>query len=411
MIADGALDGGSVPGLAARLGVSERHLHRLLVARVGASPVQLARTRRAQVARMLLEETAWPMPDVAFAAGFSSVRQFNDVLRVEYAATPTDLRLARRRPTAPHDGGRGLVLRLRHTRPFDGASLLAHLTARAVPGLESVVGGVVRRLVPGAAGPAVVELDLADAGPVMCLRAAARSDVPHLVARVRHWADLDADPAAVAEVLGSDSLLAQAVAARPGLRVPGTVDPGELVLRTVLGQQVSLKAARTLTERLVVSWGEPGPEGLTSFPEPSVLAGLDLSDLRSIGLTSSRATAVHGVARALAAGLEVGPGCDRATARRELGAVPGVGPWTVEYAALRARADPDAFPAHDLVLRRMLGVQDAREALARAERWRPWRGYAAQHLWTLAAQGGPQPPEGSAAPHPSHSYDDPEDHS
>ena len=407
LIADGAVDDHGVAGLARRLHVSGRHLHRVLVAQVGASPLQLATTRRAQVARMLIEQTAWPMTDIAFASGFASVRQFNAVFRSEFGAPPTALR-GRRADVGPVtvsaavgggpgaergnggapgtvDQGSSITVRLRFTGPFEVPAFLGHVATRAVPGMEAVTGRTIRRVVPGRGGPVLVELTVEDGHVSAALRLTALDDVPRVVGRLRHWADLDADPVRVDAVLGADPLLCQLVGARPGLRVPGTVDPAELALRTVLGQQVSVAGARTLTARLVAALGEPTPFGLRQFPTPARLAAAGAPELQRIGLTSARAATLARLAEVLAAGLDVGPGADRAVARAELAAVPGIGPWTVEYVALRAMGDPDAFPAHDLVLRQALGGLSVGEALRRAESWRPWRGYAAQHLWTARA--------------------------
>jgi AraC family transcriptional regulator of adaptative response / DNA-3-methyladenine glycosylase II len=418
MVGDGVVDEQGVAGLAGRLAVSPRHLHRVLVAQLGASPVQLAQTRRAQVARMLVEQTDWSMADVAFAAGFRSVRQFNDVMRAHHGGAPTSLRRSGRRPTvAPVSEAEAasseavvgevraavalvgevraavalvdeaapssrLTVQLRHRDPLDDIAWLAHVAARAVPGLEAVSGSRVRRVVPARGGPVLVDLDMGDRAVTAHLTLSSLDDLSRVVGRLRHWADLDADPARVDAALGGDPLLSALVERRPGLRVPGTVDPAELVLRAVLGQQVSLAAARTLTARLVTTLGEPTPWGLRQFPTPAALLDAGPEPLRAIGLTGGRARTVLGVAGLLVAGLPLGPGADRTVAREALAAVPGVGPWTVEYVALRALGDPDAFPAHDLVLRRSMGGVTASEAIRRAEAWRPWRGYAAQHLWT-----------------------------
>ncbi|HEY3547956.1 MAG TPA: Ada metal-binding domain-containing protein, partial [Propionicimonas sp.] len=392
LIADGAVDDGGVAGLARRLSVSERHLHRILVGKVGASPVQLARTRRAQVARMLVEQTTWPLADVAFASGFSSVRQFNDVFRAEFGAPPSALRgrtgAVRGGDASSPAEGTSMTLRLRHALPFDSQAFLAHVAARAVPRMEVVEAGTARRVIPGGRGPVLVELTPHGTHVAVALRLTGLDDVPRLVGRLRHWADLDADPVRVDEVLSEDPLLAALVAAHPGLRVPGTVDPAELALRTVLGQQVSVAGARTLTARLVDRLGAPTPYGLRAFPTAARLVEAGVDRLRDIGLTGARAATLLRLAEVLAAGLDLGPGSDRDQARAELAAVPGIGPWTVEYVALRAMGDPDAFPAHDLVLRQALGGVSAAEALRRAEAWRPWRGYAAQHLWTARASAG-----------------------
>lgn len=385
LLEQGVVDEEGVEGLATRLAVSTRHLHRILVAQLGAPPAELARTRRAQLARMLIDETDLPLAQVAFAAGFRSVRQFNDVMRAHVGAPPSSLRRAERarggREGRDGAGDGALELRLRHRAPFDVDAWLAHVSARAVPGLEEVEGRVVRRVLPGRTGPVLAELDLTD-GVV------ARLVLPHLdelsraVGRLRHWSDLDADPARVDEVLGEDPVLAPLVAARPGLRVPGTVDAAELALRTVLGQQVSVAGARTLTARLVAALGRPTPWGLHAFPTPAAVAGAGVVGLRALGLTGARAAALAALAAALDGGLDLDPGADRERSRAALAALPGIGPWTVDYVTLRALGDPDAFPAHDLVLRQVLGGVTPAEARRRAERWRPWRGYAAQHLWT-----------------------------
>lgn len=412
-IAQGVVDEVGVDGLAQRLHVSARHLQRVVVAEVGAGPAQLARSRRAQLARHLIDETGLPMSDVAFAAGFASVRQFNDVMRAAFGAAPRDLRRARRAGTAVTSASRavgragaddrtpveaaGLSLHLRHREPFDAAAWFAHVERRAVPGLEDAERGAdlrVTRLVAAPHGPAQVTVRLEPAGRRVDvdLRLASLADLSRTVTAVRRWLDLDADPALVAVALSEDPALAPLVAARPGLRVPGTVDGYELAVRAVLGQQVSTAAARTFAERMVATHGEPGPGGLRTFPGPEVLLAAGPDALRAIGLTGSRSTTVLAVAEAVADGLLLDPTADRAATRAALLALPGVGPWTAEYVALRALADPDAFPDGDLVLRREVGVlaaaqrtPDAREVRARAAAWRPWRGYAAQHLWTAAS--------------------------
>lgn len=408
-IAAGVVDESGVEGLAERLHVSARHLQRVVVAEVGAGPAQIARSRRAQLARHLVDETRLPMADVAFAAGFASVRQFNDVMRETFGATPRELRARRRGPALPDArtpvDRAGLALHLRHGGPLDAAAWFAHVQRRAVPGLEvaevTADGYRVRRPAPAGHGPALVEVRLAPDGSRVDvqLELASLADLAPTVAAVRRWLDLDADPALVAGVLGEDPALAPLVAARPGLRVPGTVDGAELAVRTVLGQQVSVAAARTLTARLVAAHGEPGPGGLHAFPRPDVLAALPVEELRALGLTGSRAATVLAVARAVAGGLRLDPAADREHARATLLALPGVGAWTAEYVALRALGDPDAFCEGDLVLRRAVGryaptpdgapSPSARAVRERSQRWRPWRAYAAQHLWTAMS-----PPEG-----------------
>ncbi|HUX70287.1 MAG TPA: Ada metal-binding domain-containing protein [Cellulomonadaceae bacterium] len=417
-IAAGVVDTSGVRGLADAVHVSERHLHRVLVEQVGATPVQLARTRRSQLARMLLDQTTLTMADIAFAAGFASIRQFNEVMREQFGAPPSTLRRAPRSSRGEVDDrvpptGATVTLRLRCTEPFDAASWWDHVAHRAVPGLElaeidgvdGLTGGAgganrsVRRVVRAPGGPVEVEITLAadrapGAVPVR-LTLTTLGDLAPTVARLRRWLDLDADPHAIDEALSADGLLAPLVGLRPGLRVAGTVDPFELAVKAVLGQQVSTAGARTLAARLVAAWGEPGLGGLAMFPMPERLAEVGPDGLRTIGLTGGRATTLHHVATAVASGLALRPEADRAEVRAALLALPGIGPWTADYVALRALGDPDVFPAGDLVLRRALGALDGRDprtvdqawAAHRASAWQPWRGYGAQHLWSAVAAG------------------------
>jgi AraC family transcriptional regulator of adaptative response / DNA-3-methyladenine glycosylase II len=384
LIRDGEVDAGGVAGLAGRLHVSERHLHRVLVAEVGVGSLRLAATRRAQTARLLIDQTDMGMADVAFAAGFASIRQFNDVMRAEFGCPPRALRRPAVDGRAPVEGGPGLTLRLRYREPYASESVWAFLSARAVPGVESVaVDGALRRRVPAPSGsPAVVEVRRPSAGVVpVRLELGELADLGPVVARVRRWLDLDADPLAVDEALGADPGLAPLVRARPGLRVPGTVDGFELAARAVVGQQVSVAGARTLLGRLVAEVGEGA-----GFPSAASVAAVGPPALGACGLTRARAGALHRVALEVAEGrLVLDPGADRAAVRAALLAVPGIGPWTAAYIALRALADPDAWPDPDAVLRR-----DVRAHGWDPDRWRPWRGYAALHVWTAAA-AAPRP--------------------
>jgi len=382
-IESGVVDTDGVPGLARRLAVSERHLHRTLVREIGVGPLALARTRRAQTARMLIEHTALPLTTVAFSAGFASVRQFNDVMRDEFGAPPSDLR---RRPVAPGEATGSLTLRLALRKPYADVPLMQWLAARAVPGVEEVsveevTEGSYRRVIDGAVvevspraddGHVVARIDIDDVGRV-----------GDLVSRVRRLFDLDADPTSVDAVLGSDALLATSVARRPGLRVPGAIDGFELVVRAVLGQQVSVAAARTFAGRLALRCGTPletARGSLThAFPTAQQVADADLSGL---GLTSARVATLQTVARAVCAGLSLDPTADRDATRVALLALPGIGPWTADYVAMRALGDPDAFPADDLVIRKVLG----KTAADVAEAWRPWRAYAAMHVWAMSAE-------------------------
>jgi AraC family transcriptional regulator of adaptative response / DNA-3-methyladenine glycosylase II len=384
LIADGVVDREGVSGLAARLGYSERHLGRQLTAEVGAGPLALARAQRAQTARVLVERTALPLSQVAFAAGFASVRQFNTTIREVFATTPSGLRAAAR----PHPPAAGtLALRLPYRRPLDSARLLRFLSDRAVAGVEDASGNRYRRTLLLPHGPAVVDLTPAD-GHVLCrLTLEDFRDLTAAVQRCRRLLDLDADPTGVAEALHDDPALRPALRAHPGLRVPGTPDGDELAVRAVLGQQVSVAGARTVAGRLVRRLGKPltAADGALThlFPTAEMLAEADPADLP---LPASRRRALTTLTTALADGsIVLDPGAERAEVTHRLLALPGVGPWTAEYIAMRALGDPDAFPATDLGLTRgaaALGLPSTPKALqAHAERWRPWRAYAAEHLW------------------------------
>jgi AraC family transcriptional regulator of adaptative response / DNA-3-methyladenine glycosylase II len=385
LIADGEVERSGVSGLAARLGYSERQLHRLLVAELGVGPLALARAQRAQTARVLIETTELPMADVAFAAGFASVRQFNDTVREVFATTPTTLRHSRR----GGDGGASgwLTLRLAARAPYAADEVLLFLGVHAVPGLEEWDGTTFSRVLDLPHGPAVVRLSpAADGGPAVTarLRLAELRDLGAAVTRCRRMLDLDADPSAVDDVLGADPALAPLVAAAPGRRVPASPDADELAVRAVLGQQVSVAGARTLTARLLAV-GTPLPEPVGTlthaFPRAAALADADLS---TVGLTGARRRTVSALATAVATGdIGLDPGADREEAGRALLAVPGIGPWTAALVGLRGLADPDVWLPGDLALRKSLATLDSSDADA-AARWRPWRSYAVLHLWALA---------------------------
>jgi AraC family transcriptional regulator, regulatory protein of adaptative response / DNA-3-methyladenine glycosylase II len=386
LIADGVVDREGVAGLARHLGYSERHVHRQLVAELGAGPRAVARAQRAQTARLLIERSDLSFTEAAFAAGFNSLRQFNDTIRDVFAANPTALRRAAARAAAPTPGS--IVLQLARRSPFDGEALLGFLGARAVPGIEEVVEGAYRRSLRLPHGSGVAELSVGP-GHVRCaLRLGDLRDLPAAVQRCRRLLDLDADPVTVDGHLASDPMLAPLIGARPGRRVPGAVDGSELAMRAVLGQQVSVAGARTLARRLVERCGKPltaADGGVThEWPEAGVVAG---ADLEGLGLPSARAGALRSLARALAADdIPLDPGADRDETSRRLVELPGIGGWTASYVAMRALGDPDAFLPTDLGALRafaLLGGSTRRAALAEAsERWRPWRSYAVQYLWT-----------------------------
>jgi AraC family transcriptional regulator of adaptative response / DNA-3-methyladenine glycosylase II len=376
-IAAGALDtqssaaGGGVPALAQSLHVSERHLHRVLVAEVGAGPLALGRTRRAQTARLLLDATELPVSEVAFAAGFASLRQFNDTMREHFGVPPRELR---RRPVRDVPGNGALTLRLAVRQPYAADAFVSWLGHHLVPGLEELAERTYRRVLPSGA---VATLRIESDGVTLTTAVDDVRALPDAVTRCRRLVDADADPLAVDDLLGRDKLLTAMVRARPGLRVPGSTDGFELLIRTVLAQQVSLRAAHTFAGRLVQAYGKPldAPVGsLTNrFPVADDLADATLD---GIGLTAGRRKTIRAAAEAHATGaLTLDPTADRDQTREQLLALPGVGPWTAEYVAMRALADPDAYPGSDLILKRLAPE-------TRAGRWRPWRAYAAMHLWT-----------------------------
>ena len=390
LIADGVVDREGVAGLAARLGYTARQLERLTQAELGASPLALARAQRTQIARVLIETTEMPISDVAFAAGFSSIRQFNDTVRAVCDMSPTMLRRrARARDGGGHATGAGAMsFRLAVRTPFAYEGLFGHLAATAVPGVEEVRDGTYRRTLRLPHGTGIVDLT-PHPDHVQCRLAVDEfSDVSAAVARCRRLLDLDADPEAVVDALGADEHLAPLVAKAPGQRIPRTVDEHELALRVVLGQQVSTAAARTHAARLVAAYGDSVSDsrgGLTHlFPSVDQLCDIDDSFL---AFPVSRRRTLRTLIAALGnAEVVLDPGCDWQAARQQLLALPGIGPWTAEMIAMRGLGDPDAFPAADLgvaAAARLVGVPSAPKMLSEhARAWRPWRSYATQHLWT-----------------------------
>ncbi len=402
LIADGALDRGSVGDLAARLGYSARQLERLLTAELGAGPLALARAQRAQTARILIETTTLSMTDVAFAAGFASIRQFNDTIRAVFALTPTELRRRSRHGAAPANGR--VTLRLPFRRPFSPANLFGHLAATAVPGVEEVRDGVYRRTLRLPHGPGVVELAPREEHVACRLALADLRDLTLATARCRRLLDLDADPQTIDEQLAADPALCAAVSAAPGRRIPRSVDEAEMAIRAVLGQQVSTAAARTQAGRLAAEHGDvvADPHGGLNrlFPAPEALQGVDFA------MPRARARSLSALIDALLGSeLVLDAGCDRERAHATLDRMRGIGPWTSAIIAMRALGDPDAFPATDLGVRRgaaALGLPaEARALLPRAEGWRPWRAYAVQYLWAALPHpinDWPPVPEGHDPP-------------
>ncbi|WP_338678031.1 AlkA N-terminal domain-containing protein [Streptomyces sp. SCSIO 30461] len=388
LIQDGVVDREGVPGLAARLGYSTRQIERQLLAEVGAGPLALARAQRAQTARLLIETTALPMAEVAFSAGFSSIRSFNDTVREVFALSPSELRTrAARRGAAPAATPGVLALRLPFRAPLNPDNLFGHLAATGVPGVEEWRDGAYRRTLTLPHGHGIVSLAPRPDHIACRLSLTDPRDLTLAISRCRRLLDLDADPVAVDEQLRADPLMAPLVDKAPGRRVPRTVDAAEFAVRAVLGQQVSTAAARTHAARLVAAHGTPvdDPEGgLTHlFPEPRALAGLDPE---ALSFPRSRRTSLATLIGVLAdSTLSLGVDSDWNEARARLGELPGFGPWTVEVIAMRALGDPDAFLPTDLGIRRAAaerGLPSSPAALtARATAWRPWRAYAVQYLW------------------------------
>ncbi|HYO57947.1 AlkA N-terminal domain-containing protein [Archangium sp.] len=389
-IEGGFLNESSIDDLASELGVTSRHLRRALEAELGVSPVELAQSRRLALAKQLLQDTPLPLAEVAFASGFQSVRRFNALFQSRFGRPPSALR----RESDEAVGSRSLVLRLDYRPPLDWEQQLLFLRGRAIPGVEHAGDSEYRRTVRlgGQTGwlavrhdpkrPALLaEISLSLAGVLM-----------PVAARLRALFDLDARPEVIAECLGRDALLARHVQAHPGLRVLGAFDPFEMTVRAILGQQVSVRAATTLSGRLVARFGEPvdSPhvEASRLFPAPETLAAATEDDVAALGLPGARARSLLAVARAVAEGsVRLDRHADVDETMAALEALPGIGAWTAHYVAMRALRWPDAFPASDLGIRKALGGVTAKAAAGRAEAWRPWRSYAAVHLWTSLSEG------------------------
>ncbi|QEW00731.1 DNA-3-methyladenine glycosylase 2 family protein [Microbacterium caowuchunii] len=384
LIADGVVEREGVPGLARRLGYSSRHLTRVLTAELGAGPLALARAHRAHTARMLLIGTDMPAADVAFSAGFASVRQFNETVREVFGMPPLALRARRRGEHAAAPGAIDLVLA--HRTPIDLDGIFAWMQARAIAGVEVATPDSFARTLRLAGGVARFEIRREQGALRLHARLTHLSDLPQLVARVRRLFDLDADPAAVDEALRAHPELAARVAAVPGIRVPGTVDPHEMLVRAMIGQQITVGAARTALTALTDALGErlPGGDGMDRlFPTMAAIAEHGAEVLRGPG---ARIRAVVAAARELSEGtLVLDSGGDPDEQRAALLAMPGIGPWTADYVRMRVTGDPDVFLPGDVAVRTgaaRLGLPDApRPLTAWTERAAPWRSYLTAHLW------------------------------
>jgi AraC family transcriptional regulator, regulatory protein of adaptative response / DNA-3-methyladenine glycosylase II len=373
--------------------VTGRHLRRAVTREVGVTPVELAQTRRLLMAKRLLADSSLPLSRVALASGFSSVRRFNTLFRDRYRLTPGDVR---RRALVSVESSDAIVLSLAYRPPYDWRAMLAHLAARATPGVEHIgEDGVYRRTLQVNGYGGHVTLRPSPKRDVHALRVELSPSLlpvlAPLLARLRRLLDLDADPRAIAAHLRKDGTLAPLVARRPGLRVAGAADAFELALRAVLGQQITVRGATTLAGRVARLVGEAAPEAapmeLTHLPVTAArLADARVSSLTAVGLTRARAECAIALGRAVADGTLpelAGDGActDAASFIRRFVALPGIGPWTAEYVAMRALRWPDAFPSGDLALRKAMGGLSAAKLRVASEPWRPWRAYAAQHLW------------------------------
>jgi len=389
-IENGELDNGRLAGVAASLGTSDRHLRRAFKAQFGVSPIAYAQTQRLLLAKRLLTDTALSVTEVAFASGFGSLRRFNALFQQRYRLNPLRLRARAQKP-APDLPLEAMPFQLAFRPPYDWSSLVEFLASRGIAGVEEVTGDVYRRAVRIERG-GTTHVGWIAVSPIAnkpALRVLMSSSllgaVAPALARVKQMMDLSADPQEIAEALGPIAVR------RPGLRVPGTFDGFEVAVRAILGQQISVKAASTIAGRFAAAFGsaiETPFEGVSLlFPRASDVAALDVERIAALGIIASRARTILALAQALVRGdISLVPGADVATTLEMLRALPGVGEWTAQYIAMRAIAWPDAFPHSDLGLKKALREQNPKRVLMAGEAWRPWRAYAAMHLWhTLAS--------------------------
>jgi AraC family transcriptional regulator of adaptative response / DNA-3-methyladenine glycosylase II len=409
LIDGGALDEAGVDGLAGRLGLGERQLRRLFREHLGASPSAVAQTRRVLLAMQLIRDTRLSMADVALAAGFGSIRRFNEVFQQLFRRPPGALRQLGIAGIAPASS-RDLIIRLPYRPPYDWAAVVAFLKARAIRGIEAVSSDRYVRTIAIEGVHGVVSVEPASGHALQAaIRFPRLAALPAIIDRLRRVFDLGADPEGIDAHLAEDPTLAPLVAARPGLRVPGAWDGFELAIRAILGQQITVRGAVGLAGRLTLGYGEPLAEaagaehGLAHvFPRPERLAS---ADLVTLGIPRSRARALSALAAAVVDDPHVlGGGRSLTDCVKRLASLPGIGEWTAQYIAMRELREPDAFPVDDVALKRAIARIDgrmptSRELLARAEAWRPWRAYAAQHLWSASDAAPPPAPVRSRVPH------------
>lgn len=413
LIAEGFLDreDGTVEALATRVGMGERQLRRLFEQHLGASPVAVAQTRRVLFAKQLIHDTRLSMAEVAMVSGFGSVRRFNDAFRALYHRPPTELRRRKLRSLPNSPAAAPVMLHMSYQPPYDWEAMLAYLSARAIDGVEFVEHGIYRRIVSHEGGHGMVAVAhapdrnaLIATIQVPCVRA-----LHTMVTRVRHLFDVGADVSTITSHLAKDKTLAPLIAARPGLRTPGCWDGFELAVRAVLGQQITVEAARQLGRKLVLLCGDPVRHAFDrrldrTFPSARRLATADLS---TIGMPASRKATLKALAQAAVANPRLfEPGSPGSTGSMnsieehitQLRAIRGIGEWTAQYIVLRALREPDAFPATDISILRGAARLDgvlltAPQLIQRAEAWRPWRAYAAQYLWTADSNTLKEPTE------------------
>lgn len=382
LIEDGLVDDASIAAMAERLGVTDRHLRRIFQTQFGVSPVEFAQTQRLLLAKRLLSDTSLSITEVAMASGFGSLRRCNALFRSRYRLSPSDLRKSAQRP----ESSDGLLFQLGYRPPLDWPALVAFLERRAIEGVEEVQGLTYRRVVrlehggKQHAGWIALRPVAGKAALEVTLSPSLAKAIPVALARVKRLCDLHCDPAEIERALGA------LAADNPGLRVPGAFDGFEIAVRAILGQQVTVKAARTLAGRFAAAFGEPldTPFGALRriFPAAPRIAALPVSSIAELGIVSARAKAVIALAEAMTAGgLDLDPRTDTEVVLAKLRRLPGIGEWTAQYLAMRALTWPDAFPHSDYGVLKALGESDPRKALERAAQWRPWRAYAVMHLW------------------------------
>jgi len=388
LIDESGLEDG-VETLAERLGVGSRHLRRLFVRHLGATPIAVAQTRRLHFAKKLIDETQLPMSEVALASGFGSIRRFNAGIRKVYHRTPTQIRrLARQKVEQP---GHQYLFRLHFRPPYHWQGMLDFLAVRATPGVEAADGAAYRRTISTNGYEGYFEVSPARD----CDAIQVRIEFPdprslfYIVERIRAMFDLNADWTALMKALGGDPLLAGVMRSDPGLRVPGSWNGFELAVRAILGQQVTVKGATSLAGRIAIAYGKPfrGPGGLSHiFPTPQVIGK---AKLESVGLTRARADTIRSLALAVAKGeIRFEGVVNLEKFLQRLCEIPGIGRWTAQYVAMRALGEPDAFPSSDLGLLKALSLSSSREAEKRSKPWRPWRAYAAMYLWRTGTRPG-----------------------